>query len=150
MVACDAIALLDKCSSYDTDLNIQNVLTSLGNYSYSVFFDLVNALVDGNQSIVISILDSLYNEGNDFKVFIDQFLAFCIDLNKYILFNNCALLKIPSSMENNIKYAVSFENASNYYNYLLDKLLNIKNMIKSDSNIKLTVEVCFIQICRGK
>lgn len=146
----DAIALLDKCSSFSNDLNINNVLASLGNYSYDKFFNLVNNIVDGNQTEVLYEIDIIYNEGNDLKIFIDQFLSFCIDLNKYILFKSCDFLKIPSSMEEKIKYAIGFENSPAYYNYLLDRLLELKNMIKNDANIKMTIEVVFIQLCRGK
>ena len=36
----DAIATLEKCANYDTDLNINNVLACIGNFSHEVMFDL--------------------------------------------------------------------------------------------------------------
>lgn len=71
----DAICTLEKCSSFDTDLSINNVLESLGNYSYETFFTLVNSIIDGNEAQVISIIDSFYNAGNDLKLFLDSFLS---------------------------------------------------------------------------
>lgn len=146
----DAISMLDKCASYDTDLSINNVLASLGNYSYDKFFKLMNDIIDDNEAEVLCAIDSIHNDGNDLKIFIDQFLSFGIDINKYILFGSCQLLKIPSSMESNIQGIINFENSQGYYNYIVDKLLDLKNMIKADSNIKLTIEVMFLQMCRGK
>lgn len=146
----DAISMLDKCASYDTDLSINNVLASLGNYSYDKFFKLMNDIIDDNEAEVLYAIDNIHNDGNDLKIFIDQFLSFGIDINKYILFGSCQLLKIPSSMESSIQGIINFENSQGYYNYVVDKLLDLKNMIKADSNIKLTIEVMFLQMCRGK
>lgn len=146
----DAISMLDKCASYDTDLSINNVLASLGNYSYDKFFKLMNDIIDDNEAEVLYAVDNIHNDGNDLKIFIDQFLSFGIDINKYILFGSCQLLKIPSSMESSIQGIINFENSQGYYNYVVDKLLDLKNMIKADSNIKLTIEVMFLQMCRGK
>ena len=51
-----AISYLEKAASYSTDLDINNVLTSLGNYSYDVFFKLVDNMVDRNEAEVLKII----------------------------------------------------------------------------------------------
>nr|DAG27824.1 MAG TPA: activator clamp loader [Caudoviricetes sp.] len=144
----DAISTLEKCSGYSNDLAIQNVLESLGNYSYESFFELVNAIIDGNEKVVIKTIDDFYNKGNDLKIFVDKFFTFIMDIDKYALFNDVEITSIPSNYEGDIKRCVAFENPTNYYSYLLDKLLNVKQVIKDDSNLKNTVIVMFLQMTR--
>lgn len=143
-----AISFLDKCSGYSTNLAIENVLTSLGNYSYDIFFDLINNMIDGNEAAVLQIINDFYNQGNDLKLFVDQFLNFCMDINKYALFKNCDMTHIPISMENKLQSSINFADAAKYYSYVLDKLLNLKNMLKNDSNPRSTIEIIFLQITR--
>lgn len=156
----DAISLLEKCANYSSDLNINNVLECLGNFSYDLFFDLTNAFVDRDQAQVLMILEEFYNSGKDLKLFIDQYLDFVLDLNKYCLFKNMISLKIPASLEvvrfangnpspRCVKYVTGIENNVQYFNMLVKSVLNIKNSIKYDTNIKATIEALSIQICAG-
>ena len=143
-----AISYLDKCAGYSTDLNINNVLASLGNYSYDTFFSLINSMIDGHEAPVLMTISKFYDEGNDLKLFVDQFINFCMDVAKYALFNSCELTRIPSSMEDRLKHATNFDNATGYYNYVLDKLLALKNMLKSDNTPRVTIEIMLLQITR--
>lgn len=145
----DAIAMLDKCISYSNDLSIDNVMTSIGNFSYKEMLSLTNNIVDGEESKVISTIDSLYDNGNDMKLFIEQYLDFVLDLVKYCIFKEMSPLKVPSSLEEDIKYTTGIENNKNYFNAMVDILLHLKNEIRYDSNIKNTILVYFINMCRG-
>lgn len=144
----DAISTLEKCAGYSTDLSINNVLEALGNYSYDTFFALINNIIDGKEGEVLKILEEFYRAGNDLKLFIDMFLSFCLDVSKYVIFNSTDMLKIPSSMEDRLKNSTNFENALQYYMYIVNQLLDLKNMLKNDSNIKSTIEVMFIKMTR--
>ena len=143
-----AISYLDKCAGYSTDLSIENVLVSLGNYSYDTFFDLVNYMIDGTEGPVLDIISHFYDDGNDLKLFVDQFLNFCMDLTKYSLFHSCDIIRIPTSMEEKLKRATNFDTAARYYAYVMDKLLSLKNMLKNDNSPKTTIEIVFLQITR--
>ena len=143
-----AISYLDKCASYSTNLDITNVLASLGNYSYDTFFRLVNSMIDGDEAAVLRLISDFYDEGNDLKLFVDQFLNFCIDVTKYTLFHSTALTKIPSSMEDRLQASTNFEDASKYYTYIIDRLLGLKNMLKNDNSPRSTIEIIFLQITR--
>lgn len=144
----DAISTLEKCAGYSTDLSINNVLDALGNYSYDTFFALINNIIDGKEGEVLKILEEFYRAGNDLKLFVDMFLSFCLDVSKYIIFNSTDMLKIPSSMEDRLKNSTNFENSLQYYMYIVNQLLDLKNMLKNDSNIKSTIEVMFIKMTR--
>lgn len=144
----DAISTLEKCAGYSTDLSINNVLDALGNYSYDIFFSLINGMIDGNEGEVLKILEEFYRAGNDLRLFVDMFLTFCLDVSKYVVFKSTDMLKIPSSMETKLQHSTNFEDALNYYMYIVNHLLDLKNMIKNDSNIKSTIEVIFMQMTR--
>lgn len=144
----DAICTLEKCASYDTDLNIENVLQSLGNYSNKTFFELINAIIDGREDIVIKVIEDFYNMGNDLKIFLDSFFSFCLDVSKYTIFKDMNMTRIPSNMKEQLEASTNFENANKYYAYILDRLLSLKQLIKGDSNIKDTIIVTFLQMTR--
>lgn len=144
----EALTLLGKVADYDTNFSIENTLSFLGVHNYSTHFNLINSMLDGNMGKVLEIIDNIYDKGGDLKIFVDQLLNFVIDIAKYILFNNIEVTNIPKHLENEIKNIINFDSPLNYYNYLMDKLLNLKNMLKVDTNIKATVEVVCIQITR--
>ena len=144
----DAIAILEKCSDFDENLDINNVLHVLGNYSYDIMFKLINAIIDGQEEKVIQILNEIYNFGGDMKLFLNQFLSFVLNIQKYIICKNLSLTSFPSSVENDLVNSINFDNASGLYNYVTSKLLDLKNMLKNDADPMTTIEVCMLNICR--
>ena len=146
----DAIATLEKCADYSNDLSIENVMNAIGSYSYDIFFDLVNFIIDGKTDNVINILTYLYNKGNDIRLFVDQFLSFVLDICKYCICKTCNVTKLPISYETKLKESTNFDSPEKYYCYLSDRLLELKNMLKNDITPRDTVEVFFIKMCRGQ
>lgn len=144
----DAIATLEKVASYSTDLTIENTLEAIGAYSYSMFFKLVNDIIDGNQDAVLKTVSDIYFKGNDLKLFVNSFFKFCLDITKYCLFKTTDLLEIPPSQEEALKNSTNFDNSANYYMYIVDNLLKLKNDIKNDTSIRSTVEVAFLHMSR--
>ena len=138
-----------RSASLHTNLNINNVLKALGNYSYEVFFSLVNALIDGSEGRVLQIISEFYNDGHDLKLFVDQFLDFILNVCKFILFGNTTLTTFPNSFTDSLKNCTNFDNPQNYYTYLVDRVLELKNRLKNDSNPKSTIEASFLLIARG-
>ena len=145
----DAIATLEKCASYDTNLDIENVMQAVGSYSFDVFADLVDALLDGRNGDIFNILTYFYNKGNDMKLFVDQFLSFIIDVCKYCICGTINVTKFPVTFEDRIKTIINFDTPSKYYVYLMDKLLELKNMIKLDIDPYSTVQVYFISMANS-
>lgn len=153
----NAIAMLEKCAGYNNDLSINNVIEALGNFSYETMLKLCNALYDNNQKEVLSLIDNIYNSGKDLKIFVEQFLDFALDLNKYCLFKDITVTKIPSYLEkfkfkddtNCVQYVVNIENAVKFFNHLVNALLELKISLKYDTMPRTTVSVKLINICRG-
>lgn len=141
-----AISNLEKCIDFSIDINLQNVLSVLGEFSYGKMFKLLNSIIDKKQKDIYQILDDLYNKGNDLKLFLDAFIDFTIDVDKYLLFSSFDVIKIPEFFKSELDYAINVENAEKYYNYVLDKLIGIRASLKGDSNIKLSLDVQLSQV----
>lgn len=141
-----AIAYLDKCKDYSTVISVNNVLEVLGDYSYDTMFELTNAIIDDNKNKIINIIETIYNKGSDLKLFIDSYLEFILDLTKYCIFNSMSVVKIPTTMKQNLDYTTAIENKEQFFNKFIDKVLKIKQAIKGDSNIKATIEIMLLNM----
>ena len=146
----DSLATLEKASSYSTDLNINNVLSCLGNFSYDVQFDLLGAISHRDEELTIKIINYCFNRGNDLKLFITQFTDFALDLLKYTIFQSLELTKFPSSLITKIQTTINFENARGYFSYLTNRLMNLSNMLKQDVNPLTTTTIYLLGLCRGE
>ena len=138
-----AIVHLDKCKDYG-DITSDNVLSVLGNFNYDVLFDLINAVIDKDNKKIISIIDELYLRGDDLKLFTELLVDFSLDLNKFTIFKSFEIIKIPESYKGKLEYTVNVEDSSRYFNHLVDKLLDLKQLIRGDQNIKTTIEIFLI------
>ena len=145
----DAISMLDKCASYSKNLNIESTLNILGNYSYDVFFSLTNSIIDGQENNVLSIVENYYSEGQDLKLFVEQYLEFIFDLTKYCIFKDLNVINIPSHLIKEIEYDTSIEDNTKYFVWLSNKMLDLKNLLKNDIYIKTTIEITFLNLCRN-
>lgn len=139
-----ALTYLDKCKDYSTDITMNNVIACLGNYSYDIYFDLTNAVIDNNKQKIITIIEQCYENGSDLKLFISNYMKFILQLTKYTLFKSMSGIDIPLSLEEKIKYTTGIENNVVWFNKYLDKILKLKSLIKNDSDVKTTIEVCLL------
>lgn len=145
----DAIAMLDKVQYYSHTLLLQTTLDILGNFSYDTLFNLTNGIIDGEYTTVINVVENLYSQGNDLKLFIDTYLSFTFDLIKYCVFGTLTITQIPQTYEGLVKHTVGIEGAREYFIKMSEKLLELKNMIKYDTNIRTTIETYLTVLCRG-
>lgn len=150
----EAITMLDQCADLSTDLSIENTKLVLGEAPFERMLKLTNCLIGGNEQFTLAAIETLDNEGKDLKHFVNDYLSFVLELTKYILFQNINLTNIPAYLENsadtmtNVKYTTSFDGALAWFNYLTDKLLEIKNAVKYDTSVKAVVEGYLLQVCR--
>lgn len=150
----DAITKLDQCADLSSDLSLSNTKMVLGEAPFERMLKLTNCLIGGNEQFTIAAIETLASEGRDLKQFVNDYLSFVLELTKYILFKNISMTNIPAYLENSadsmtsIAYTTSFEGAVDWFNYLTDKLLEIKNVIKYDTSVKAVVEAYLLQVCR--
>ncbi len=146
----DAIANLEKCAGYNIDLSLENCFTALGVYSYQIFSDLTNFIIDGNSERLVRLLNYAYNQGNDMKLFINQYLSFLLNVCKYSICKDINVTAFPVTFQSELLNLINVDNACKYYTYLIDKILILKNMLKNDVTAKDTVEVYLIHLCVGE
>ena len=144
----DAIALLDKVAAYSKSFDVNISSKILGFVSTKNMIDLTNSIIDDNEANALYILNTMYLNGVDLKLFVDNYLTFVLDVMKMALFNSINITNISKTYEQDIKNLLNFNDVKQFYNYLLDKILNLKNMIKTDTNYKNTIEVAILQMCR--
>lgn len=140
-----SISYLDKCKDYSTNITLNNIIECLGNYSYDVFFNLTNAVIDGDREQILKIIDTLYFEGSDLKLFISRYLEFILQVVKYLIFNDIKFTTIPFNCNDQLVYLTNIDDSLNYFNKYLDKVLNIKKEVKNDSDIKTTFEIMLLK-----
>lgn len=129
-------------------VDIETCVRVLGSYSYDDYINLTNYLLDGNLTGVSSVINFVYSSGVDMKLFTNTYLSFIMDVLKYCYSRNISNTKIPVNFENEIIKLVDFDNSANYYQYYMDNLLKLKNMIKGDDDPLTTIEIVFNQIGR--
>ena len=148
----DAIMKLDQCADLSTDLSLEIVKPVLGVLSYEAMFNLTWALQDKDEARVLSIINTLYNNGKELKNFIEVYLEFVLDLVKFNLIRDINCTSIPSYLatERNpvVQQTLNFPEIKTWLNDLTDLLLKIKLEIKYDSFYKSTIEAFLIRFCR--
>lgn len=145
----DAITLLDQCADLSTDLDVNLVSRVVGNISYDNMFSLTCALLNKDEAAVLQTIAAVADSGANLKNFIDQYIGFCLDLAKYCLFRSTRLTNIPEFLTARCDGYSQVPGALDYANMLVDKLLDLKNMIRFDTNFRTTIEVFLIRIMRG-
>lgn len=143
----DGIALLEKAASYDSNISIQHVFEALGNYSYDYMIRLLDYINHKAEGMSLELINELYFSGADLKLFIDKFLSFCLDVVKYLIIHSFDITKLPISIKPNVDNILSEYHDIQYYNNIITLILDTKNMIKTDSDIKSTIEVMMIRMC---
>lgn len=145
----DAITMLDKCASFNNKINLQNVIQALGSINYDDLFELLSSIVDRMELNALDVINRLFEKGIDLKVFLNQFILFILDMNKYILDPNFNRIKIPAIYKSVMDDLIHIENAKAYYNFLLEKVIQLKEILKWDTQVKSTLELYILNICRS-
>lgn len=145
----DAIANLDKCLSYSTDLSVEECVRILGGISYETLFRVTEKILDKDNS-VLGDVDDMFDRGVDLKMFVDSYLTFLLDCVKYCYSKNIRTTTVPPSMEGRLRdiTGVDYGDHGKFFALFADKVLEIKSAIKYDGNIKDTVETMLLTLCR--
>ena len=130
-----AISYLDKCLSYSTTLGIENVVKALGISDYDVLSSLFDSIISKDSKKSIEIIEEIYNQGKDLKLFIKQFIRFILDICKYQLYHSYDYIQIPNTID--IDYSGT---DYNYILRILESMIEINNLIKYDTNPKVIIE----------
>lgn len=145
----DAITLMDKCLAFNTTLTTENVIKALGTTNYDVMFDMLEAFYNNNGSELVKLVDKLYTDGADLKLFIQNFMQVVLDICIYDLTSDFKLTKLPLTYERELAQYTGYE--FGVCNRLLSMLVNLINDIKWQTNCKPLIQACFImEVANGR
>lgn len=140
----DAISLLDKCLSFNTNLSVKNVVDILGVSDYSSLNGLAHNIFEGHTKEALNNIENIYRQGKDLKLYIKQFIQFILDICKYDLYKSYQYIQIPNIINLDEFRSISYE----YKLLLLDKMIELTNQIKYETNPKILIESNLILIIR--
>ena len=137
----DAINLLDQVNSLNkTKITQTDVLDLIGSIDDSIVFNLLDKIVEGNLTEVLTIINDLYNENKNFIQVIQRLQMIIKDI---IIFNNT-----------NGYFNKDYE--EKLYNYIQvnitlllqvsEELFNLFNNLRRSNNQKIISEITFIKI----
>ena len=140
----DAISMLDKCISYSNQITVDNVVKALGISDYESLRDLLYFILNPNAKLAVEIVEKIYSQGKDLKLFIKQFIQFVLDVCKYQIYNSYEYIQIPNTIEigNNIDYNLLLN--------ILDEIIKLSNQIKYEQNPKVLIESKILMLCKGE
>ena len=142
----DAITLMDKCLSYSTELNLENVVNALNVVDYSTMFKLTDYITSDDSKATVELIDEMYDSGKDLKQFIKSYIQFLLDIRKHYIGCDWSHINIPKlpEYEEWLK-----DNKEDYYIKrmydLLECLLSLDVAIKYSSTVKYDVEAKLLQ-----
>lgn len=128
----NAITMLDKCISLNTNVTVNSILAVLGNVDYIVNFNFLNSIINRDFKSAIYIVDNIYNGGKDLKQFFKEFQTILIDIINVKLFETFRGTTLPTSenIKNNIDN-LSFNDCAD----VLDLIIDINNNLKWESDV---------------
>lgn len=146
----DAISMLDKCNSYSNEITVENVVKALGISDYDNLYKLLFLMCVGNKKNCIDIIEDIYGQGKDLKLFIKQLIQFNLDVCKYLLYNSFDYIQIPNTM--NLDQFKGGNADANYelLLHILNELINLSNQIKYEQNPKVLIESKVLLLCKGE
>lgn len=138
----DAITLMDKCLSLSDVLTLENVLKTIGAEDYDTFIQMLYALINRDGTSGVQIIEDIYNNGKDVKLFMKEFAKFILEVEKYCMFKSFKYISLPNSMEPELKELCN----ENIFD-AMDFVVSLNNQIKWDSDPKTLIELSILIYC---
>lgn len=142
----DAIMKLDTVLGYTTDITLQAVLDCLGITNYEHLLKIVQGIINKQADEPIQIIDSIYRDGKDLKLFVKNLNKFVLDLCKLNITRNKELTMIPTDI---MRQCIHIATNTSKYDLvdILDGVNNLLDKIKYEQNPKNLIESELIILC---
>lgn len=147
----DSLALLDQISVLDADKEItsDDVNDMLGRLSFETLFDISNAITTSDTQTAITLLDGVYNKGNEPFQIITNLIQYYRNL---LVVKNCTDRKIAAELTqlseaHILKLREQAENVeAEQILYIIERLSFYSKEIKETTNRYLWLELCIIEL----
>ena len=147
----DSLALLDQISVLDADKEItpDDVNEMLGRLSFETLFDISSAITDSDTQKAITLLDSVYNKGNEPFQIITNLIQYFRNL---LVVKNCTDRKIAAELTQlSEAHILQLKDQSQNLEpeqilYIIERLSFYSKEIKETTNRYLWLELCIIEL----
>lgn len=146
----DSIALLDQLSvlnSTDSAISVDDINNLLGRLSFSALTDLFSAIAESNQNNALSVLNDIYNQGNEPAQILSNLLEYL---------RNALILKSVGDLDNTVVQLNKEQSATlkeklntieaHQLVSLIDKCAEYIKELKLTSNPKLWLDVAILDM----
>lgn len=142
----DGIMKLDTVLGYTTNITLQAVLDCLGITNYEHLLKIVQGIINKQADEPIQIIDSIYRDGKDLKLFVKDLNKFVLDLCKLNITRNKELTMIPTDI---MRQCIHIATNTSKYDLvdILDGVNNLLDKIKYEQNPKNLIESELIILC---
>ena len=144
----DAITLMDKCLAYSHDLTLENVVKALGTTDYDTMFKLTDYLLQmyGEEStkLAVRLIEDMYNNGKDLKLFVKQYIQFLLDLLKWNIGCGWQYLNLPQLPEYEQWLKDCDKSTFIDINDLLSIFVNLNSDIRWSQSVKYDIEAVIL------
>jgi DNA polymerase III gamma/tau subunit len=142
-----AIANLEKCLAYNTEIHMDTVCTALGSGNYDIMTQFITNVINYETSSALACLETFYQEGKDPKTFIYDCLRYCLDIQKVKL--NSGNLQYSALPElASVQSLLSFD--SNLIIWMIESLSNLYEDIKYDNTPMPLIEISILKYYQKK
>lgn len=135
----DALTILNKCLAFENKLTIKRVMYVMNLVDYDIYINLTNNFINNNKQGNLKIINDIYNDGIDLINFIESYINFLVDVNKYSLTKDFDILILPETEE-----ITSFLNSVPDTSFILNKILTLNNDVKTSNNPKYLIEAAIL------
>ena len=144
----DALMKLDTVLGYTADITMEAVLDCLGITNYDYLFKIVSSIIKQDATTPVQLIDDLYKQGKDLKLFVKDLSKFILDLCKLGLTQDINTTMIPPELKTKCTQLLCKCDLDLLVD-IMDAVNKLMDKIKYEQNPKSLIESELIILCLG-
>lgn len=144
----DALMKLDTVLGYTNEITMEAVLDCLGITNYDYLFKIVSSIIKQDATTPMQLIDDLYKQGKDLKLFVKDLSKFILDLCKLELTQDINTTMIPPELKTKCTQLLCKCDLDLLVD-IMDVVNKLMDKIKYEQNPKSLIESELIILCLG-
>ena len=144
----DALMKLDTVLGYTHEITMEAVLDCLGITNYDYLFKIVSSIIKQDATTPMQLIDDLYKQGKDLKLFVKDLSKFILDLCKLELTQDINTTMIPPELKTKCTQLLCKCDLDLLVD-IMDAVNKLMDKIKYEQNPKSLIESELIILCLG-
>ena len=144
----DALMKLDTVLGYTTEITMEAVLDCLGITNYDYLFKIVSSIIKQDATTPMQLIDDLYKQGKDLKLFVKDLSKLILDLCKLELTQDINTTMIPPELKTKCTQLLCKCDLDLLVD-IMDAVNKLMDKIKYEQNPKSLIESELIILCLG-